>query len=423
MREVLSFLNLLRSDIFFNVLEKVTSVGLKLLILFLIIKVAGSEEQGIYKYIIDTAMIFNIIVLFGLDNYSIYLTTKFFKNKELESVHAVITHNLLWCLATFFPMLAIVYLSTYYFSFLRPIVSNFVLLITFLAFSFQSRMLVKNMWVGVGSIVYNSIYQIISEIILAGVVVVAFFKQHFSSYNTIFLFASVNVFFMLFTLVQLILRTNYRFAINYELFKKHIKGGFSIFLYTIFFTCMLRIDSIIVMKSLGPKFTSYYGIASQYSEFVYFIVIAVSQIIIKETALNDFENLSTWLKKVQWTQIAVLLILLVFCPLIPTVFGEEYTNSIIPAIILLIGTYFLGIFIFFTYYNFGLNRLKVLVISSCIGFLINLLGNLLLIQSFGIVGSSIASSISYFSALIVLIFLSKTKSGEKVNFRKYLIPF
>ena len=71
----------LRMDIVFNVIEKVLGVLIKLTILYLIIKGGGSSTQGQYKYIIDTAMLFNILSLFGMDNYNIYLMTKSFKEK------------------------------------------------------------------------------------------------------------------------------------------------------------------------------------------------------------------------------------------------------------------------------------------------------------------------------------------------------
>ena len=413
----------LRMDIVFNVIEQVLGVLIKLTILYLIIKGGGSSTQGQYKYIIDTAMLFNILSLFGMDNYNIYLMTKSFKEKSAAKVNAIITHTLIWISFTFVPILGLVYLLTEVFDALEPIVPQFVYLISIVALSFQTRVFIKNLWVGVGNIIFNSINQIVSDCVFL-ISMLYFYLNNSIDIYTIFIWYALNNFiFTLIILVQLVYRTKYRFNFDMALLKVQLKGGFQLFLYTIFFALMLRVDSLIIMKYLGSSSTGYYGIASQYSEFVYFIVIALSQIIIKETVLDRSDFIYKWLKKIQIIQLVLAIVLTCCTFILPLLLGEEYQKSVLPSIILLFGTYFWGIYIFFNYWLLGLNNLKYLVFTSIVGVCLNVILNLVLVRSIGIIGAAIASSISYFLTLILLIYLVKNKNLLKISFTKSLLPF
>lgn len=412
----------LRFDVLFNILEKIMTVVIKLAILYLIIKDGGSVIQGQYKYVTDIAVIFNIVVLLGLDNYNIFLMTKSYKENDKTTINAIITHNLVWVCLTFLPMFGLVYLCTNILHLLEPVTRNFIFLVSFVSFSFQFRYLTRSLWIGVGSIIYNSVYQIITDVLFLFYILYAYVNGTIDIYSIFIFLAFLNIGFTVFTFVQLFLRTKYRPRICWSVFSMQIKGGTQLFLYTIFFVLMLRVDSLIIMKLLGSSSTGYYGIASQYSEFAYFIVIAVSQIIIKETALNGNRFIGEWLRKVQLVQILAAIILAIFSFLLPQFLGTEYYNAIVPALILLIGAYFWGLFIFYNYWLLGLNKLKYLVLTSAIGVVLNTGLNIGLVSYWGLVGSAIASSISYTTSLLLLLFLIKKDGILNLSMVKSLFP-
>lgn len=420
--DLLSKIIRIRADVLFNILEKILSVFSKLAVLYLIIKGGGSVAQGQYKYIIDTAMLFNILSLFGMDNYNIFLMTKSYKDNERDNVNALVTHNLLWIFFTFLPILLLIIVSTRYLGLLEPVVPRFIYLISIVALSFQSRILIKNLWVGVGSIIFNSVYQIISDIIFLGFVYYLFINDSIDIFRLFNYFALINLVFTLIILCQLLWKTKYRPHFKWSLMKIQLHGGFQLFLYTIFFALMLRVDSLIIMKVLGASYTGYYGIASQYSEFVYFIVIAVSQIIIKETALERSDFIKGWLKKIQLVQLGLAITLAFLTFLLPLILGDEYAKAIIPAIILLFGTYFWGLYIFYNYWLLGHNKLRYLLVTSVAGVLVNLALNLIFINFWGIVGASVASSISYIFTLVFLVYLIQQDKMINLKFHRYFFP-
>ena len=92
---------------------------------------------------------------------------------------------------------------------------------------------------------------------------------------------------------------------------------------------------------------------------------------------------------------------------VPFVYGEVFSESILSLYLLLPGAVFSSVAKVFSVYLVTNGRMMFNVISVSVGVLVTLVLDLLLIPRFGIEGAAAATSISYISIFLVLLFVLK----------------
>ena len=197
------------------------------------------------------------------------------------------------------------------------------------------------------------------------------------------------------------------------LFKKNIFYGLKAYLAAFFAFMVIRSDLLIIKYMLGAEQTGFYSIAASMAEMLYLLPSVVGTILFpKLSALNNVRDRWNLTKKVSVCTGVGLSLLLVGAgffaePIVRLLFGRSFALSVFPFLCLLPGILFLGV-----------ETVQVQFLNS-VGFPITVVAvwgftcfaslglNLAVIPKYGIIGASAVSSISYFIAFLLVLWISK----------------
>ncbi|RPI13540.1 MAG: hypothetical protein EHM58_18310 [Ignavibacteriae bacterium] len=96
------------------------------------------------------------------------------------------------------------------------------------------------------------------------------------------------------------------------------------------------------------------------------------------------------------------------------ILAKDYWSGLVIIPYILLSYFIFGLYTNLNIASYFENKISYLIISSCCGFAANILLNIILIPSYGIIGAAIATALSYFIMFIVLYILS-----QKVFYIKY----
>ncbi|MFD1514118.1 polysaccharide biosynthesis C-terminal domain-containing protein [Halomarina rubra] len=161
-------------------------------------------------------------------------------------------------------------------------------------------------------------------------------------------------------------------------------------------------------KSIG-----YYKSALVIAEFLWFVPVAIQTSILHSISKLWDENKTKKITEiasritrhvVTFSLLMVIGIAVLAEPLITVYFGQEFSASILPLLILLPGAF--GYAVIRPIYTIGQStgNISQLVVLTAIAAIVNAVLNVLLIPKYGIVGAALATSIGYGSMLILHIY-------------------
>lgn len=169
-------------------------------------------------------------------------------------------------------------------------------------------------------------------------------------------------------------------------------------------TGLYKVDVILVDQFLNATTTGHYRAALQVAEFVWALSIAVQFVMIQSTADlwadNDIDRVQRLVARlvryvIILTVIGVIGIGTLADEFVQLYFGLGFKPTITPLLVLLPGVVGFAIArVIWPMLQAG-GFLKPVLIVSAVAFVINLVGNLLLIPQIGIIGAAIATSLSY----------------------------
>jgi O-antigen/teichoic acid export membrane protein len=103
------------------------------------------------------------------------------------------------------------------------------------------------------------------------------------------------------------------------------------------------------------------------------------------------------------------------------IFNNEYNTKSIIYLILNLSYSFYGIINFFYFYPYSVEKPSIILISDIIGFISNILLNILLIPIYGILGAAIATLFSYFLISLYLYYVVHKALNFNIDFNKLSI--
>lgn len=282
-------------------------------------------------------------------------------------------------------------------------------------------MLLQNLLLGIQEVrAYNKVELItnIGNVILIGFLVIL----GIISVESLFL---VGLVALIMTLFWTMWRLRSHFASIPEpslaLFKGNIAYGFKAYLAALFSFLVLRVDLLMVKYMLDAEQAGYYSIAAAMADMVYMLPVVTGTILFpKLSAMTDATT------KWQFTgRLANRLTLVMFFvagfaallakPMLGLLYGEEFLPAVPAFIWLLPGIVMLSINTIFLNYFAAIGMPPITVYSPVIAVIINIILNLELIPSLGIVGASISSVVAYGIMLIastVFVYMESKKSNE-----------
>jgi O-antigen/teichoic acid export membrane protein len=203
------------------------------------------------------------------------------------------------------------------------------------------------------------------------------------------------------------------------LFWKNLHYGIKAYLAALFSFLVFRINLLMIKYLLGAEQTGYYSIASIIADMMcLFPAVAGTILFPRLSAMASRGEKWSLTKKVAWATGLCMLAgavgaALLAGPAIRLLFGEAFLPAVPALIWLLPGVVILSVNICYMNYFAAMGMPMVTVYSPALAVLINILLNLALIPSLGIVGASLAAVAAYSAMLMTSLVYIHSGRGAK----------
>ena len=199
------------------------------------------------------------------------------------------------------------------------------------------------------------------------------------------------------------------FNIGSDLIRKILKYGFKAYLIDVLNFLNYRIDIILIQHFLPINQLSFYQMAVNISERLWYIPQSVS-LTLFPTLLSQKEQNSGLTEKVCKHNLFIMAIMAIPIALfgkfaIGLLYGQAYLPAAPALYAVLIGIVIYPVFKLLSIDLAANNRLGVSIFASAVGVAINVISNIYLIPRYGIVGAGVATSISYSVMTVILVFI------------------
>lgn len=188
-----------------------------------------------------------------------------------------------------------------------------------------------------------------------------------------------------------------------------------------------RLDVFIVTYFAGLQALGLYTLAVSLGQMIWLVSKAAATVLLPNVAARQEESEANAERTAQITRVAfgislmaALLLALFAAPFVPWVFGEEFRPSVTPLLWLLPGIVAFSAATVIASYLAGAGKPQLNLYVSLAGLIITIALDLLLIPRFNIIGAAIASTLSYLTSTIVIIYFFVRATGIKV--RRILFP-
>ncbi|PJA99092.1 MAG: flippase [Ignavibacteriales bacterium CG_4_9_14_3_um_filter_30_11] len=391
--------------------EKIIRVILGAFVVISITNYLGPSDFGLYSYALSFAGIFTVIATLGIDT---ILTRELINNKErmnillgtglgLKLIGALISLALL--------SIALIFTNQDRFT-------NFLIFIIALSPIFQSFNVVDSYFQSKVQSKYSVIAQsssfIISSVIKLALIIIN------SSLLSFVVFTTAEYVFLAITYLityKSIGLNIFDWKFEMKLAITFLKDSWPLILSGIVITIYMKIDQIMIKQMLGIAEVGYYAAAVRLSEAWYFLPLIITSSLFPAIVITKNINEKLFLSRMQklydllaWISISIALL--------TTFFSKEiidilYKPEFMPAVPVLTIYIWAGVFVFLgvasTQFLIAENFTKIAFYRSFIGMVLNVILNYFLIPKYGIVGSALATLISYSVATFFLFFNIKTR--------------
>ncbi|MFF2588519.1 oligosaccharide flippase family protein [Peribacillus butanolivorans] len=397
----IGFLHLLSA----NILIQITGFGGQIFLT----RILSVEDIGTIKVLQTYLSIFVIIASFGLNTSVLKMCSEDISREEQKSIFSVsffitiVTSLILISIVIMLQKFSIFKVNNYFsvYMFLIPIFSLTNLLIVYL----QSQRKIKTI----------SLIQSFSRIFI--IIISTFIAFWFGLKGYINSLVILNLFSFLLILLFIRKEIQFQYLINITISK--LKKIFNIAIFALgsnlLGTLLLNVNIIIAtILSINSKEIGYYSIAQLIISTLMIIPSTLGQVMIPRISRisHDIDGVKEILKNYQNKNgilaLLVSLFLGILAPLIiPLVFGENYSNSVLYLEILLIG------FVFWSIYSpigntlLSVGRSDINFYMNSISIVINIILNYFFISKLGMLGAAIANTITYFLTIFIYKFLFK----------------
>lgn len=396
-----------------------STILIKIVRAFIIIYIArilGTENYGIFSYILSLIAIFSIFSDMGLTSILTREITKHSEEKE-QYISTALIIKLCFLFTT------ILLAGT-----IGPLISKFhnitsLIIIMSLSLSFES---LRNFFYAMpraeNKMQIEAVLGIITEIISTIIIVITFLNSPtIESIMLAYMISNGIGLLITFSFLHKKISGIYKFF-RKELFVPIIKSSFPFAVMGVFGVLMTNIDSIIIGIYKDANVLGVYAAAQRPISLLYVLpgFLSTSTFPIINQLLKNKEDykLLLFIKKYSTALIGISLPLVIggiilASPLINVVYGYEYIGAVSTFQILLFAMLIVFPCTAFSDVIFAKNKQNIFIKSSIIGAIINVGLDFLLIPKYGIVGSAIATLCALF--VVNIIFYTEIKKDYKFN--------
>lgn len=380
---------------------RILLIGIGLVTTVIVVRVLGPEGRGLYAV---AAVIGAIGIQFG--NLGLHASNIYFVSRDRGILHTLVGNTLLVSFVFGGLGVALAFVVFNLWPNLAPI-HGLLLILSLLWIPFGlAYMMLQNLLLGIQKVrAYNKIEmmsQILGVLLIGSVII-----SGYVTVETVF-FAAFVALTIGFVLAILFLRP-YLTSLprpSLSLFKYNIGYSLRVYLTDFLAFMVFRIDLLMIKYILDAKDVGFYSIAVTMADLVYVVPIVVGTILFpKLSSMKDGQWQYTY--KVAFAiglvmLLAVTIAIISAKPVVDLLFGKEFLPAISPFVWLMPGIYFISIQNIIVKYLAAKNYPIVIVYTWIASLIMNILLNLYLIRTYGIVGASLASTITYIFVTIII---------------------
>lgn len=400
-----------RKNIASNFVTQIITSVLAFVVSIIVSRVLGAEGKGEVAYFL---LFFTTIGQYG--HFGITYATPYFSKKTKFSGEEVFNSNFSYIILMCVIQSSLVIIAkSFGLIFKEYSYLTLFLGILILAFTMIAEFL-STVYIGNERIIEVNKITLTSNIIKIALTIILWLAELLNIY-TYLLVLSLPVIFNSILLMRKS-KQKYKFEINKVLMSKEFKFGITIYLATLFIFMNYKIDQFFIKFMLGTTELGVYSVSVSLAELLFLIPGSVASAILgrlynmKNDTPEERARLTSNTIKVTFYVTFLIMIIGILCtPIIPVLYGKQYTGAIVPTIILFVGILFASIGKISSSYFQSSGEPKVHLYITFSVFAINIVFNAVLIPLAGINGAAIASSISYFAygIIYVIIFIRKEK--------------
>lgn len=382
----------------FNLITQAIKILIAGINTILFAKVLGAENRGIYSYIVLIIGLCYDYGHFGINIVSsIYLKNNIRKKIEVYNTNLkfLILSSSLISLVLILSRICGIFLIGY------PLVTIFVsaglIIVTMLSYY------IINCYIAEEKLYYVNKFMIAQAIAEFTINIVLIILGHFTVQNIL-----INRFLTyLCMLIVITYKLKYKTSLDYEfrkifkfdILKLEFANSIAAYFAAILVYLNYRVDQFMIKPELGLEQLGIYTLGVSLAEMVFLIPNSIGSAFLGRLMNCSEEELertiNSTVKISFYMSLFIVLCGIAVSPLIPYIYGREFTPAISITVILLLGTVVasFGKILSNVYMSKGLMRVELRY--GFIAFAVNLVLNIILIPRIGIVGSAVASTISY----------------------------
>jgi O-antigen/teichoic acid export membrane protein len=389
--------------------ERIIRILISFVVSIYVVRYLGPKDFGLYSYVLSFFWLFGSLSTVGLEAIS---TREIVKQPERadEINGTVFILRLIGSLAAII-LIGITLLITGEDSF-----TALLILITSSSFLFQSFSVIEYYFRGIVKAKYNA-YALSISVILASLfkIILILIKAPL----LYFVFAIVFEYLALAVGLVIVYNLNKLSIFKWKFSKKLavglLKDSWPLMLSGLVVMIYMRIDQILIKHMINEEAVGYYAAAVRICEAWYFIPVTLCNSIFP--AIVNAKNVSEEFYNNRMQKLYDLLAWLAIGIAIPvTIFSDQiisilFGSNFAPASPVLIIYIWAGVAVFLgvasSQYLINENLTKLSFIRTSTGMIINVIFNLVLIPVYGIVGSAVATLVSYTIVTFLLTFHKK----------------
>ena len=386
--------------------ERILRIVISFIVIIYVVRYLGPKGFGLYSYVISFMWLFASISTLGLEAITVREIIKR-PDKKDEIIGTVFTLRLLGGITAAL-LIAVILLITgeeLYTSFLILVASAAFIFQSFSAVEYYFRAIVKakyNAYALSASVIFSSALKIILILLEAPLIyfIIAFTFEYFVLAIGLITVYKINK--------NKIIDWKYTETISRSL----LKDSWPLALSGIVVMIYMKIDQVMIKNMIGEEAVGFYAAAVRLCEAWYFIPVTLCNsifpaIVNAKNVSEEFYNnrLQKLYDLLAWIAVGIAVPVTFFSDkIIYILFGSEFS----PAAPVLTIYIWAGISVFLgvasSQYLINENLTKLSFVRAFVGMIVNVILNLVLIPIYGIVGSAIATLVSYTAVLFVLLF-------------------
>lgn len=407
-----------KKNIASNFIVKIINILLGIVTSILVVRSLGAEGKGYLAYFLLIIRLISSYGNFGITNATIYFQKRSqYKEQDVFNVNTTYLLILSVIISIIIVLLKFnnIILSEY--NWLITIGGLTVILSTFILTCTNS------LYIGNERIIEINKYNIVFNFINFISICLLYLFNILNVFSVFFLIVSISLIKSIWFTYKLGLKIKYK--IDISLLKAEFRYGIIIYFSALFIYLNYRADQYLIKNMLSNSQLGVYSIAVALAELVFLVPGSVTTAITGKLYNIDMEInnrkfiTSVTIKYTFYICLILSVIGIFMTPLIPIVYGQDFTKSSQVTAILFIGIIFASIGKVSAPYFFTKGIPQVHLFITFTVLLLNISLNLVLIPKLGINGAAIASTVAYTIYGIFYLYYFIVK--EKFKFEELLI--